>query len=144
MGLDAGCLQVKVKKPSLVEEPKVVKDSQLQVVANKLETLSHKEVQRLFSKGRKVNLSPWVFAFFLKEKEFRVGLTLSRKLGKACVRNRIKRWVKEFLRKEKLKTPLHVNFIFSSHKKGFFKDLKYKEFENEFSKSIKKVKNLCI
>jgi ribonuclease P protein component len=36
---------------------------------------------------------------------FRVGVTVSSRVGNSVVRNRIKRWVREFLRRHKLGLP---------------------------------------
>jgi len=117
-------------------------------VENKLQTLKSKEFEKLFFRGRKKNLSPWLFASFFKEKNLKVGFTLPRKVAKACVRNKLRRWMKEILRKESFSSPLHINFVFSSRNKNFgrefFKNLKYREFEYEFSKGLKKIRNLCM
>lgn len=67
-------------------------------------------------------------------------MTVSRKVGDAVVRNKLKRWIRENLRiqlaknaKENSEIKIDVNFIFKAMPQGFYKGLLHSEFEKTFS-----------
>ncbi len=63
--------------------------------------------------------------------QIRLGVTASRKVGSAVVRNKLKRWSREYFRKS-LKAgnsnAADINLIFKPIDKEFYKVLKYQEF----------------
>ena len=112
------------------------------MVGSKLQTLKTEEFRALFSKGKKLRVSKWCFVSYRSQKQLKVGWTLSRKVGKAYIRNKLKRWLKEILRQQEWSVTPHINFVFSSPSKDFFKDLQYKEFEHAITEASKKIKHL--
>lgn len=77
--------------------------------------------------------------FFSKEKSIKIGFLISKKISKKAVeRNRIKRRLKEILKKEKIKEGLYIIFIPlpGLEKKNF------KELEETVKKILKKAKVL--
>ena len=71
----------------------------------------------------------------------RVGFTASAKIGSAIVRNRLKRWSREFL-KHQDQISLDVNFVFlkargASGQATIYKELKHEEFDRVLAKTWK-------
>ena len=56
-----------------------------------------KAIQRVYNEGTRVKMTGGAL-FFLPAEEFRGGVSVSRRVGNAVVRNRHKRWVGEILR----------------------------------------------
>ena len=62
-------------------------------------------------KGKKLN-SAWVTLSIVPADVLRVGFTVSKKVGSAVARNRIKRWFREFVRKNLSLFPqAHIVFL---------------------------------
>lgn len=66
----------------------------------------------------------------------RCGWTIPRQIGPAVVRNRFRRWGREFLRKwvQENHKAVDVNFVFKRKEPGFYKELKHEEFDGAFEK----------
>ena len=71
--------------------------------------LSGMEFIRVIAKGEKQS-SPVCYAYFMAAEEFRSGISVSKKLGGAVVRNRVKRVLCEAVRltKRTLSGPCHM------------------------------------
>lgn len=71
----------------------------------------------------------------------RCGWTIPRQVGPAVVRNRLRRWGREFLRKwlKREKKSLDVNFVFKRKEQGFYRALDHKEFDEAFEKMLGKI-----
>lgn len=71
---------------------------------------------------------------------------LSRKVANSVVRNRMKRWCREFLRQHIVKGDavipygLDINFAFRPQSKDFYKDLRRAELDNILSRLEKKIR----
>lgn len=72
----------------------------------------------------------------------RCGWTLPRQTGTAVVRNRLKRWGREYLRKWSLKSTcsLDLNLIFKRRDKGFYASVSHEEFDGAMEKLVAKLK----
>lgn len=68
---------------------------------------------------------------------------ISRKVAKAHIRNRIKRWCREFVRLELgplfLEEGLDLNFAFRQQSKQFYKELRREEIDRELYRIQKKI-----
>lgn len=72
----------------------------------------------------------------------RVGFTISKKIGKANLRNKLKRWSKEVLNRQaeiKDKT-WDINIIFRPQRiEGYYRKLTYESFKKTFEEAVKKI-----
>lgn len=73
----------------------------------------------------------------------RFGVTASRKVGSAVVRNKLKRWVREYFgdfvaKSNQQGSPIDVsiNIIFKPVDPGFYKGLKFEEFKKAMDAGI--------
>jgi ribonuclease P protein component len=92
----------------------------------------------LKARGLSVHINGWLLVNLQKTelKQFRCGFTLPRQTGTAVVRNRLRRWGKEYFRKwcVKNRTSLDLNLIFKRRGKGFYASLTHKEFDEALEK----------
>jgi ribonuclease P protein component len=73
-----------------------------------------------------------------------LGITASRKVGNAVVRNRLKRWGREFFRNlnaEDKELALDVNLVLRPQGAEFYKGLTHEEFDRALSRAWKKTKS---
>jgi ribonuclease P protein component len=73
--------------------------------------------------------------------QIRCGWTIPRQIGPAVVRNRLRRWGREYLRKwsADFAQSLDVNLIFKRKEKGFYKSVNHKEFDEAMDKFVVKL-----
>ncbi len=74
----------------------------------------------------------------------RFGITASKSIGSAVVRNQYKRWCRELYRKTSmanLKEPLDINLFLGNKqlKKDDFKNATFGEFKDQFDEAIKRL-----
>ena len=70
----------------------------------------------------------------------RFGFTASRQVEKAVIRNKLKRWCKEYFRKRKAES-IDINIVFRKVKdEHFYKELKHDEFNAYLEKSWSQIK----
>lgn len=83
--------------------------------------------------GRSFHINSWLLVNLqtTDRNEFRCGFTLPRPTGTAVVRNRLRRWGKEYLRKWTLHHPvsLDLNLVFKRQEKGFYASISHKDFD---------------
>lgn len=73
------------------------------------------------------------------EGPLRFGVTASRKVGSAVVRNRLKRWCREYFRvfsKSERSFEAEINVIFKPIDQGFYKGLSHDEFLKALEKGL--------
>lgn len=109
-----------------------------------MESLKRKiDFQNLRDRGNTQKTAPWLLVNFSKNDLglLRVGFTVSAKIGGAVLRNRLKRWGREFLKRQ---DPLSVdvNFVFlnarsASGRANIYKELKHEEFDRVLGKTWK-------
>ena len=97
------------------------------------------DFQLLKREGQFSHINHWLAVSYKKnqEKTLRWGWTLSKKVGNAVTRNRLKRWGREFVR-EFAENDIDINFIFKIKDKEFYKNLSRQEFSKSFEKAFSK------
>jgi ribonuclease P protein component len=136
-----------VKKSSPVEELKVENHSQLKRVASKSQHISrlkkNSDFLTLRTEGQKVRASDWLQIQFMKSKDgpLLIGVTASRKVGVAVIRNKLKRWCHEYFNKNRQRfegLSGKINFLFRPPKsKNFYKELEHEFFDKTISQALK-------
>lgn len=101
----------------------------------------------LRKKGIRLNPSDWLQVQYLKSKDeaLLVGVTTGRKVGSAVIRNRLKRWSREFFRRSLKQHSLHgkLNVVFRPRKSEFYKELKHEELDGFLEKAFKRIRALA-
>jgi ribonuclease P protein component len=99
------------------------------------------DFKNLVERGRRIKASPWLLINYDKNSlgSLRLGCTLGRKVGSAVIRNRIRRWSREWFRKNEVAIGVDINLFFLEAKKqGFYKTIKHEELdlilENAYAK----------
>ncbi|HAA86268.1 MAG TPA: ribonuclease P protein component [Kosmotogaceae bacterium] len=78
---------------------------------------SKADIERVIRKGCSVRNSFFIAVFFHNDlSNSRIAVSVKRRLGKAVLRNRIKRYVKEFFRKNKESYPSGYDILFIARK----------------------------
>lgn len=94
--------------------------------------------------GHSFHVNSWLLANVktTDRAEIRCGWTLPRQTGTAVVRNRLKRWGREYLRKwaARTKGSLDLNLIFKRREKGFYQQVSHEEFDGAMEKLVAKLK----
>ena len=91
--------------------------------------------------------SQWMCLNFLKNNQdvLRIGWTISKRIGSAVIRNKLKRWSRQCFRQElKNSCDLYVdiNIILRPRDDNFYKNLKYKEFMRIFKKGLQLISKM--
>lgn len=113
------------------------------VNSNKLQTLkSPRDFEEIRKSGRKVQPNPWLILSYLNndKSRLRCGWTIPKYVGPAVIRNRLKRWCREFFRKEDLNLSLDLNVVLRRREKDFYKKLKHEEFNEALVTAMAKIK----
>ncbi len=97
-----------------------------------------KEFQRVFKEGKKIWIEKVALLFFCSNSVGirRLGIVVSKKIGKAVKRNRAKRLIREVFRKNKEIFPEKSDIIIIPHPS--IVKLKYNEVEEKFLKALKR------
>lgn len=101
------------------------------------------EYTQLKENGQKFWAAPWLLVSFKRvpgSEEIRIGITASRFVGPAVVRNRLKRWVRQYFRESSIEprgNGFDCNFIFKATSKELFRELSYAEFTKAMEKFLK-------
>jgi ribonuclease P protein component len=107
---------------------------------------AHRDFVRLQKCGRKVHINSWLMMNFgsTLENQSRFGWTISRQIGSAVVRNRLRRWGREYLRNTKIsgKAAWDVNLIFKRMESGFYKAISHEEFDAAMEKLVARLARL--
>ena len=100
--------------------------------------------------GYRIQINPWLIVYWEvnDEKNTRILWNLSRKIGKAVIRNKLKRWCREYIRTNlrdiACNQGLDLNLVFRLTKRGFYKDLRREEIDKELSRVEKKIRERLI
>ncbi|MCB9072655.1 MAG: ribonuclease P protein component [Bdellovibrionaceae bacterium] len=102
---------------------------------------SRKEFADLRKTGKKLRPSSWLLINYAthRESEIYLGITIPANVASAAIRNRLKRWSRDYFRGMK-KSGLVANLIFLKQKTPeFFKQLRRHEFDEALETFFKKI-----
>lgn len=91
--------------------------------------------------GKRYSPNQWLILNYLKnEKNFlRYGMTISKKVGTAVLRNRLKRWTREYIRKmlrDGFDPDYDFNVIYKPTSPDFYKKLQHAEVQTALDKAF--------
>lgn len=91
--------------------------------------------------------SQWMCLNFLRNNQglLRIGWTISRRVASAVVRNKMRRWSRQYFRQEfknECDLCVDINIILRPRDGNFYKDLKYKEFIEIFKKGLQLISKM--
>jgi ribonuclease P protein component len=93
---------------------------------------------KLRAKGQAVHVNGWLLANIQKTEtgQLRCGWTISRQVGTAVLRNKLRRWGREYLRRwsQDHCVSADFNLIFKRRETGFYKTLGREEFDEAMAK----------
>ncbi len=93
------------------------------------------EFQNVLKAGKRLRFRNWLVINLLRNKNnhISVGWTVPSHVGPAVTRNRVKRWLREYLAKKwtppKDEQGLVVHFFFQKKDKDFYKEMSHKDFD---------------
>ncbi len=108
-------------------------------------SLSRKiDFDNIRSQGRKLSSNRWLLVIYRNNDLgfLRYGFSLTRKLGSAVTRNRLKRWSREFLKKkikEGQDLSVDTHFIFRPTDQEFYRNLQFADFEKDLEAMYRKM-----
>ncbi|MCE3009396.1 MAG: ribonuclease P protein component [Proteobacteria bacterium] len=97
---------------------------------------------RIKNSGKRRTTSGWLSLAFIKNSEgrLRYGYTITKKIGNAVVRNRLKRWCREYFfriySESGLNPEMDVNVLFKPMPSDFYKKLNHAEFIQALDKAF--------
>jgi len=97
----------------------------------------------LKSNGQSFHVNAWLLVNLrtTTSDRIRCGWTIPKQIGKAVLRNRFRRWGREYLRKWAVgqSCSLDMNLIFKRRGEGFYKSVSHEEFDEAMEKMVAKL-----
>lgn len=110
---------------------------------NKQRLRKSSDFELISKKGRGLRLENWLVVAYLPNEfnHLRLGTTISKKVGNAVLRNKLKRWVRTYFRQNEVSfhREYDLNFIFKPNKE-LYQIMDYKTFSEKLSVVIEKLK----
>jgi len=98
------------------------------------------EFKNSYNKGKKIVNKYFIFYYFKNNLEYdRIGFTVSKKVGKAVTRNRVRRKLKEIFRLNFKETVEGYDFVIVA--RNIMKKAEYIKVDKEFKKVYKKFRS---
>ncbi len=106
------------------------------------------EFLELKHSGKRYWPTKWLLLNYQKNElgTIRFGITASRKVGSAVVRNKLKRWCREAIRAFSIdegSIGVDVNIIFRPMDSDFYKGLSHDEFIKDFKRGLASLRKNC-
>jgi len=102
-----------------------------------------KDFENLRVQGQSFHVNSWLLVNMQRTELLclRCGWTIPRQIGPAVLRNRFRRWGREYLRKWSAKRDkgLDLNLVFKRKDKAFYKTLDHKDFDEALEKMVGKI-----
>ncbi len=96
------------------------------------------DYRKIYSAGLRLNSERFVlFGLENNLDHHRLGITVSRKVGGAVVRNRVKRLIREIFRKSRADLPNHFDLVVNAKRPAA--DASYRELRDEFVSAAEKI-----
>ena len=98
---------------------------------------------RLSEKGKYFSINSWLATKFIlrADEELHVGWTIPGYIGGAVIRNRLKRWIREYLKTLDYDKPgIDINFIFRRKSPEFFRKLGRQDLYEALDLAFKKLR----
>lgn len=101
---------------------------------------SPKDFRQAYQKGKSL-VNPYLVLYYRKnnKKDYRIGFSVSKKIGKAVIRNRVKRKLREICRLHEIIFPKGFDFIFIARVR--VKDASYRTMERSILDLMGKMGN---
>ena len=97
-----------------------------------------REFLAVYEKGRKIHSRSFVLYAMTNDLDYyRLGVTVSRKIGKAAVRNRVKRRLREIFRRDKPTSKPPMDLVINARKKADQMD--FALLRDEFAGALKRL-----
>lgn len=105
---------------------------------------TRKDFLALQRQGHRLYPTPWMIINFTENQlgVLRVGWTIPRYVGNAVLRNKLKRWCREYFRQavgSKKRINYDLNVVLRKRDKDFYRNISYQEFCNGLERAAKKV-----
>ena len=124
-----------------VDVQKDAKGSLFLSAENNLSSLKRQsDFKHLKDQGQFVHITHWLAVNYKKnnQESLRWAWTVSKKVGNAVTRNRLKRWGREIVR-EFSEKEIDINFIFKQKKaRNFYREITRPEFDAALTKAFEK------
>ena len=140
------CLLKTANKWSTDAEPKDENVWRFQQVENKKPAALKlsSDFLHIKNKGKRKSLNSWLILTYCANQRghVRYGCTISRKVGTAVTRNRLKRWTREYFRKvatNGFNPEIDFNLVFRPMPKGFYRELSFSDFVTTLDKGCRSV-----
>lgn len=101
-----------------------------------------KEYDRVFEKNRRIKSVHFQLLIHFRKNQLmpKVGIIVSSKVGKAVIRNKIKRRIRDIVRSNLNKFPINGEYVFIAYPQ--IVDLEFSALQKEIEKAINSIKDI--